>query len=143
MITYLFTSPSFSGHVVFTFDEASGILLQYDVTTAALSPEQLNWITTKSPRTIPELEEVVKRTKGGRLIVREDYVRNATFEQFWDAYNDKARSSKKKTEKAWQKMRQAERDKAYNFIPLYERLIPPGTEKKYATTYLADELWNN
>lgn len=143
MITYLFTSPSFAGHIVFSFDEKTGLLLKYDVTTAELNEEQMIWISTRSPRTIPELEAVVKKTQGGKITLQKNYVENATFEQFWNKYDDKARSSKKKTEKAWQKMKQSERDKAYNFIPHYERLIPPGTEKKYATTYLADELWNN
>lgn len=143
MITYLFTSPAFAGQIVFVFEEKTGMLVQYDVTTALLSPEQLLWITTRSPRTINELKAVASKTKDGKLTVREDYERNVSFEMFWNKYNDKARSSKKKTEKAWQKMKQSERDKAYNFISRYERLIPPGTEKKYATTYLADELWNN
>ena len=79
MITYLFTSTSFAGHIVFCFDEKTGLLLKYDVTTAELNEEQMIWISTRSPRTIPELEAVVKKTQGGKIALQKKLCRKRKF----------------------------------------------------------------
>jgi hypothetical protein len=62
---------------------------------------------------------------------------------FWKKYNDKERSSKKRTLAKWNKMSQVEQTKAYNYIQKYFNSIPNGVETKYAETYLNAELWNN
>lgn len=65
-----------------------------------------------------------------------------SFEMFWNKYDDKLRSSKKKTEKIWNKLTEPNQIKAYYYINTYNR--NRGTaEKKYAETYLNAELWNN
>ena len=65
------------------------------------------------------------------------------FAASWNRYNDKARSSRVKTERVWNRMSRAEQVKAYNYVPKYFNSIPGGVMKKYATTYLNDQLWNN
>ncbi len=139
MTTYLMTSTAFEGEVIFKFDEAERLLM-YDVTGATLSATQLDWLTNRLPRTLKELKAVLKASKGAKLT--EQKQTGATFEQFWEAYDEKKRSSRKKTEARWRKMSQAQRDKALNFIPEYFRLLQ-GTYPKYAETYLNHELWNN
>ena len=62
---------------------------------------------------------------------------------FWQHYNDKARSSRIKTERVWKKMSPKDQVLAYQYVDTYFRNIPPGVCKKYATTYLNDQLWNN
>lgn len=68
---------------------------------------------------------------------------NITFEMFWNRYDDKVLSSRRKTEARWNRMTKADQIKAFNFINRYEQNIPTGTRKKYAETYLNSEIWNN
>ncbi|MFD1816405.1 hypothetical protein SAMN04515674_12176, partial [Pseudarcicella hirudinis] len=69
---------------------------------------------------------------------------NLTFEQFWERYAHKQLSNKKRTQVKWNKMTEAERLKAFLFIPKYEHLVmKQGIQKKHAETYLNAELWNN
>jgi len=68
---------------------------------------------------------------------------NITFDKFWNRYDDKLNSSKKKTQVKWNKMPAAEQAKAFRYIGKYFASIPSGTRKKYAETYLNAELWNN
>ncbi len=138
--TYLLTSDAFSGDVLFEFDEA-GLLVRYDITHAKLTEEQKVFILQKLPRSIKTIEEVLGKSKTAKLTRQ---ARTAvTFEDFWNRYDDKTTSSKKKTETIWKRMSQTERDKAFNYIPTYFRNIPNGVAKKYANTYLNAEQWNN
>ena len=66
-----------------------------------------------------------------------------TFEMFWNRYNEKVRSSKKKAMITWKRLSRADQVKAFNHIRKYEQNIAPGVAKKYAETYLNAELWNN
>lgn len=61
---------------------------------------------------------------------------------FWDKYNDKIRSSKKKSLKIWDKLTSTDQVKAFTYIHTYNR-HRGNAEKKYAETYLGSELWNN
>jgi hypothetical protein len=139
MKTFLLSSSGFTGEVLFRFDEA-GRLVQYDVTNAALSQEQLNWFTNKLPRTLSELKNVLRASRGS--VLTEQKQSAVTFDMFWDKYDEKTRSSKKRSLAKWNRMSQVQRDKAFNFIDTYFRNLL-GTAPKYANTYLNDELWNN
>lgn len=65
-----------------------------------------------------------------------------TFEMLWNLYDDKLRSSKKRSTAIWDKMTVAEQVKAYYFVYKYFR-HRGNAEKKYLETYLRAELWNN
>ena len=67
---------------------------------------------------------------------------NITFDMFWDLYNDKARSSRKKSQTVWNRLPEPDRIKAYYHYPRYNR-TRGNAEKKYCETYLNAELWNN
>jgi len=139
MKTYHFTSAKFEGFVKLIYDDHE-LLCSYDITSAQLTEEQKIWLLKRLPRELAELSFLLSKMEGGKIT---EVTIEVTFEVFWKRYNDAARSSKKKTEKIWKKMNVHEQLKAYNFIGNYEASISNGIAKKYATTYLNDELWNN
>lgn len=67
---------------------------------------------------------------------------NITFDLFWDKYDKKAKSSKKKALKVWNRLTESNQVKAFYFIQTYDT-NRDFTDKKYAETYLNSELWNN
>ena len=132
------TSPAFEGSVIYGFDDATDRLVSVDMSSVPLSAELWNCIWSNLPATSKAMGKVK-----GRTGVITELVEDITFDMFWQRYDDKARSSKVKTQRAWDKMPEREQVKAYQFIPRYFQSIPPGVCKKYATTYLSDKLWNN
>jgi len=143
LIVYTMSSPAFPGEVVFKFDQ-SGLMVGYDITGANLNEQQKKWLLIDRPRTLNELKELLKQSRTAHLTQRKDYKENVLFDDFWNAYDYKALSSKIKTKRLWDKMKQVDRDRAYNFIGKYDRMInKESIAKKYATTYLNDRLWEN
>jgi len=143
LVTYTLTSSKFAGEVVFKFDQ-TGLMVGYDVTGAKLDEQQTKWLLKDRPRTLNELKTLLSTSRFARLTQRKDYKEQVSFDEFWSAYDYKALSSKIKTKKVWDKMKQIDRDRAYNFIGKYDRMISKeGIGKKYATTYLNDRLWEN
>jgi hypothetical protein len=138
--TYHLTSTRFTGTVVFEFNP-DGFLIKYDVTGAQLSEDQTIFILQKLPRNIGAIQQVLGKSKEAKLTKIKAVA--ATFEMFWDKYDEKGRSSKKKCQTWWNRQSQAQRDAAYNFIDQYLRSIPAGLAKKLAESYLNAELWNN
>lgn len=132
------TSPAFEGCVTYGFDDTTDRLVMVDMSSVPLSAELWNCIWSNLPATSKAMGKVK-----GRTGVITELVEEITFDMFWQRYDDKARSSKVKTQRAWDKMPEREQVKAYQFIPRYFESIPPGVCKKYATTYLSDQLWNN
>lgn len=138
MKTYLWTSELFTGEIEFRFD-ASGKLLGYE-NRAELNAHQLDAILGQLPRTSDRLEELIKSSSSSKLT---EVKKDITFDKFWERYDDKVNSSKKRTKVKWDKMPKAEQVKAYNYISYYLSNLPGGTRKKFAETYLNAELWNN
>ncbi len=136
---YSLTSTAFEGEVLFTFNEF-GLLEQFDSTGATLSEEQQLFLLRKLPRDLPGIQALLEKTPTATFT---EIKREVTFEQFWNRYDEKIRSSKKRTLTAWNKLKQADRYKAYAYIQKYEQSLYQGTAKKYAETYLNAELWNN
>lgn len=136
---YQLTSDAITGFVDFFFDDM-GYLVKFDISQAELSQEQQIFILKKLPREIEELQNVIGKSPSAKLT---EIKFEVTFEAFWNKYDDKQMSSRKKTLLKWNKMSDTDRLKAFNFISLYFSGIAPGTRKKYAETYLNAELWNN
>ena len=130
------TSISFVGYVEFIFTDED--LLSKMEIHAELSQSQQVYLLKHMPREILELEKLKSDTAQITEVKQE-----VNFDMFWNHYDDKINSSRKKAERQWDKMTSADRYKAYRFISKYFSSIPTGTRKKYATTYLSDELWNN
>lgn len=131
------TSRLFRGSLVFKYNE-QGRLTQF-IVDAELNAKQQATLAGALPWTVEQAKQFMADYNTAIFLVQE---REITFEMFWNRYNDKSRSSLKKTRAKWDKMTKTEQAKAFLYIPTYLR--NKGTaEKKYATTYLNDELWNN
>ena len=137
-MTFHITSSSWTGYIEVEYNEL-GYLVHSDIRNAELSETQQKWFLNRLPRELAEL----KRTIDGTTATIEEVTQVITFTMFWDRYNEKIRSSKKKAITTWNRMAVPEHIKAYNFIKKYEANIPTGVAKKYAETYLNAELWNN
>ena len=136
MKIYHLTSVSFVGYVEFIFTDED--LLSKMEIHADLSQQQQVYLLKHMPREITELEKLKSDTAQITEIQQE-----VNFKMFWNRYDDKLNSSLKKTEQKWNKMSPDNQYKAFRYISKYFSNIPVGTRKKYATTYLSDELWNN
>jgi hypothetical protein len=140
MLVYQFTSTQFTGDILFKFDDA-GLLISYDAESARLTVQQHEWLLSRMPRTLNELQAILKKSKGAKLVkqVKAEW----KFEDFWPiAYINKG-SSKAVSLKVWNRLSQKERDKAANYWPVYLRNKNDGEGIKYVETYLRSEIWNN
>ena len=131
------TSDKFSGKVVIKFNDKD-FFAGIDFIEADLTVGQTVWFLKHIPKDPHSVGLIAE--EGGKVV---EILESVDFDAFWNRYDDKARSSKLKTERVWNRMSRREQVKAYNFVPKYFRSIPGGVMKKYATTYLNDQLWNN
>lgn len=138
MKCYLLTSKLFDGEIEFIFDD-DGSLCSYD-NRANLNQEQKIWLLNKLPRSIEQLKGVLGSSQSAKLT---EVKKEVSFDAFWDLYDDKKSSSRKRTLAKWDKLKKSDKIKAFNYVPFYFTTIPSGTRKKFAETYLNAELWNN
>jgi hypothetical protein len=125
------------GQVIFIYNEDN--CLQQLIISETISRKQYEALFSCLPwhySMMPALRELAKESTFIEQTIA------ITFEMFWNRYNDKDRSSKKKTQTMWDKMPITEQTKAFIYIPTYNR-NRGAAEKKYTTTYLSDALWNN
>ena len=139
MKIYSLTSTAFSGEVIFEFDDA-GNLVSFDMKGAELSQAQQTWILRSMPKHLAHVLKVLGDSKTATLT---EIKQEVTFDLFWNRYNLKDRSSKKRTVAKWNRMSRADQVRAFNHISKYELTLKPGVDKKYAESYLNAELWNN
>lgn len=133
------TSSAFAGEVVLEFDDA-GNLIRYDASAATLSETQQRWMLHNLPKHLAHVTKVLGGSPTAKLTEIKEEI---TFDKFWNRYDMKVQSSKKKSQQRWNRMSKSERYKAFNYIGKYEMNIPNGVSKKYAETYLNSEVWNN
>lgn len=136
MKIYQLTSPAFDGYVEFVYNDA-GLLDKMSI-HANLSERQQVYLLKNMPRELIELDKLKSST-----VTITEIKQEVTFEMFWEKYDDRVNSSKKRTMAKWGKMTPADRARAFWFIAKYFASIPSGTRKKFAETYLNAELWNN
>jgi hypothetical protein len=65
-----------------------------------------------------------------------------TFEEFWDLY-DKKVGDKTKLKKKWDNLKETEREKIKEHIPLYKMSQPDKKYRKDPQTYLNNKSWND
>lgn len=140
MRTYSITSSKFEGEMVAVFDDRHE-LINLDMSAAEMSLAQKNWMMSNRPITEDMLMEMKSKSPFMKIELIPE--REVTFEAFWQHYDDKVNSSKKRTKAKWEKMTKTQQTKAYHYIDKYFASLPYGTRKKYAETYLNAELWNN
>lgn len=138
MKTLVLTSTNFEGELEFRYD-FNGYLCFFE-NRSHMDKLQLAWLLKRIPPTIDDLKAMVKKSKAAKLT---EIKHEITFEMFWERYNNKSLSSKKKSLTRWNRMSKAQRAKAYYYIPKYFNSMPAGVAKKYAETYLNSEIWNN
>jgi hypothetical protein len=136
MRIYHVTSIAWTGYIEFIFNDNN--LLDKMETHADLSEGQQVFFLKNLPREILELEKL----KTDNVTITE-VNEEVTFDMFWNRYDDKINSSRKRTLQKWNKMTPADRSRAFRYIPRYFSHVPQGTRKKFAETYLNAELWNN
>jgi len=136
---YQLTSAAFAGAVDLFFDDA-GMLQKFDMTGATLSQQQQEWILREMQ---PYLNDLKIQLAGSDTAKITEVTTEVTFEMFWDRYDDKINSSRKRTLQKWNRMTRTDQLRAYNNINRYLNNLPSGTRKKFAETYLNSELWNN
>jgi len=139
MKTYSLTSTAIEGEVLFDFDDA-GNLVRFDTSAATLSQNQQLWILKAMPKHLAHVQKLLGDSKTATLT---EIKQEVTFDMFWNRYNLKDRSSKKRTLIKWNRMNRADQMRAFNHIGKYELTLKPGVDKKYAESYLNAELWNN
>lgn len=140
MKRYSITSEKFAGEITAAFDDRRE-LVGLDMSGAEMTVQQKNWLMANKPSTEDKLFEMQRQSKWMKIMLIPESI--VTFEMFWQRYDDKLNSSKKRTKQKWEKMKESERIKAFNYVGRYFASIPQGTRKKYAETYLNAELWNN
>lgn len=139
MKDYLLMSPSMpNGEIKLQYSNA-GVLAGFSI-AGEISAAQHRWLIEKLPKSLDELQLLCSSVKSLKLVPIETEI---TFEMFWNKYDEKKLSSKKRSEVKWNRMRKSEQIKAYNYINRYFLNIPGGVAKKYAETYLNAEQWNN
>lgn len=136
MKVFHMTSVTFTGYIEFVFND-NDLLEKYQI-SAEISERQQIYLLKNMPRELPELDNLKSST-----VTITEINQEVTFDMFWNRYDEKIRSSKKKAIARWGKMSHGEQLRAFRFISKYESNILPGTAKKYAETYLNAELWNN
>ena len=132
------TTPRSPDGFIYSYNKASELFVGIDFN------QQLSYdgTTTVIKEIKPSLNEFMawaKNIKGMEVV---ELSMDITFLMFWDKYNDKSRSSKKKCEAMWNRLSAADRVKAYYHVDTYNR-HRGNAEKKYCETYLSAELWNN
>lgn len=130
----------FKGYVKVVYSDA-GCLAGCDFADAILGENQQVWLLRNLPVQADWLPAFLKAAPSLRM--QEVEMATVTFKAFWDAYDDKLASSKRRCLAKWNKMTPMEQVRAYRYIGTYFRNLPTGTRKKYAETYLNAELWNN
>lgn len=132
---FVYTSSHLEGEVTLGYDKETLYLSFFDVSKATLTKEQHVSFLRNFPFTLPALNELIAGDKVHRSLTEIKEV--ITFEMFWDKYNHKVMSNKKKALKIWEKMTEAQQFDAYSFLTTYEKEISKsGIAKKHAETYL-------
>lgn len=134
-----FTSGAFTGEVLLVFNDL-GLLVSYDATQAQLSEKQQRWFNSRLPQELSEVKRVLSGSSTAKLT---ELSIDVTFELFWHRYNAPRNSKKIPSERCWNRLSQAQRNKAFYFIPIYESHMEPGVAKLYAETYLNSGPWRN
>lgn len=140
MITkrYHITTPNAEQGVIFTYEQETKTLVGIEI-REVLAEDKVLGIFQKM---ILKEDQFLSHWKKYNGVTITEIVANITFNLFWEKYDDKTRSSKKRSDKLWSKLSEEDRMGAYFFIDTYNR-NRGSAEKKYCETYLNAEQWKN
>ena len=138
---FLITTTLSPDGIVYYYSE-SGLFVGVKIMQETLSEPQrksiLNTLHTNVDAFL-SWAKMFSKDSGAEVV---ELQQDITFNMFWTKYNDKDRSSKKRSLALWTKLDKANQVKAYYHYDKYNRKRG-NAEKKYCETYLSAELWNN
>lgn len=141
MRKFVYSSTHLIGEVLLGYSE-NDLLVFFDLSKSQLTEAQHGSLIRNFPLTLSDLFALVAKDKENRKVI--EVVDKVSFEMFWDLYDHKALSHKKKSIALWNKLSEAEQIKAYQHLNKYFYQIKlANTPKMYANTYLGSEIWNN
>lgn len=138
-LQYSITSTLWQGEIIATYN-SNQLLMSINLQNAELTENQHIWFLQHMPRDLAALQRYVDANKTLTLTQIETEV---TFEDFWNKYDEKTRSSKKKAQLRWNRLSKHDQVCAYRYIDKYFQNMPSWQSKKLAESYLSSELWNN
>lgn len=134
---HVITNKSPEG-IIYTYNKESEMFTGLEIKQPDISEETLLLILNNIRTTLSSFLTWLKNVKAECVEIQV----TITFEMFWDKYNDKERSSKKRSRRLWDKLPEEEQVKAYYYYDRYNR-NRGSAEKKYCETYLGAVMWNN
>lgn len=138
-LQYSITSTLWQGEIIATYN-SNQLLMSINLQNAELTENQHIWFLQHMPRDLAALQRYVDANKTLTLTQIETEV---TFEDFWNKYDEKTRSSKKKAQLRWNRLSKHDQVCAYRYIDKCFQNMPSWQSKKLAESYLSSELWNN
>lgn len=136
MKTVILTSSKFAGEVELRYNQSN--MLWYFENRSDMDSTAQAWLITNMPIHTADITHFIDRTKTLKVT---EIRKEISFEDFWNKYDNKAVSSKKKALTRWKNMSKVQRYKAYYYISIYLSALPQGVSRKYAETYLNSEIW--
>ena len=130
-------TSTYEGVVQLAYDE-QGRLILLDMRDAVLSDPQVKYFQMHTPLAEGDLLAWAKKSK----ITADMVVEDLTFDKFYESYPVK--EARKKAEQVWKKLPDAERMKAYKYLPtLHRKKAITGQHYPHPTTYLNQQRWND
>jgi hypothetical protein len=136
---YLITSTVWNGEIELEYCENS-LMNSLSLKNADLSEQQHIIFLKILPRELAELHALMAKQPN---LVLTEIKEEITFDMFWKKYQAPELSKKKKALTAWNRLTEANRIKAFNYIQKYISRMQSWQSKQYAETYLNSDIWNN
>lgn len=133
MKTVIMESKAFAGNLTFTFH--GNVLVRFE-NNADLKTTHLNQLNKNFPTTLEKMEEFMRAVQSETTFTYTE--EELTFDMFWKAYGNKL--NKVVAEKAWKKLSQEDKIKAYCYVPKYKK-DKGNSYLLYASTYLNSGDW--
>ena len=96
---------------------------------------------TKTSEPIAEIEVEIETEVEVERECASDDCADYSFDDFWDDYDHK--KDKKKSQQKWKRLSKADKLKIKEFIPVYLKHQPDAEYRKYPTTFINSEIWND
>jgi len=133
MKKYILTSPRFTGHVTFGYDEADNLIFYHNESE---NEAVVGWLKRNLPVNEAELTLLQKKIEGSIKEVPADL----SFDTFWKAYDMKI--NRKRSEPMYKKLSDAEKMQAISNIKAYESYLQrTGIRKAHPENYLNKEYY--
>lgn len=132
---FLMTSERSKDGILFYYRADTELFCGFKVIEKSIN---LKWILGNICFKLPVFIQWCKQNKYTLVEMNQE----VSFDMMWDLYNDKDRSSKKRSLVVWNRLSKDNQIKAYYHYPAYQK-NRGSAEKKYLETYLRAELWNN